>query len=166
MRRSLTRACSGRRCAPPLNRQVVSWRGIDVKTRREPDTSPSKVIIILLLSGALTGTARAADVAFDGAFHRAQRLCDEYFLPNSMARPAGFDREARLRRLESQLRERASVFRSPRGVEYLRSHLGKESDDISRACAQKLLAYAQARPANTRLQRPAAAGDAEAGEPK
>jgi hypothetical protein len=90
--------------------------------------------------------------SFDATFQETERLCEEYFLPNSMARPTGFDLEGRLRQLEAQLRERSAAFSAPGGVEYLRGKLGDATDDMSRACARQLLDYLAATPADSRSE--------------
>ena len=139
-----------RRCAggsSPMRYNSLLSRRME---HREPTISLSTMVVCLLASGSLAVAVPAEEAkTFDAIFQETQRLCDEYFLPNSMARPAGFDLDGDLRRLEAQLRDRATAFRAPRGVGYLRSRVGDATDDISRACARRLLHYLSATPANS-----------------
>ncbi len=94
-------------------------------------------------------------------FEDTQRLCEEFFLPNSMARQPGFDLQRHMQELNAQLRGRAELFRSPAGMAYLRTQQDAGSGDIRKACATKLLEYAAARPANTTSQPTPREGAAE-----
>jgi len=109
-----------------------------------PACKPLVAVLIVLLCGA-PGSSLAQGVQtgeLDAEFQGVQRLCEEFFLPNSMARPPGFDLQGHMHEIEVRLRDRAARFRSPEGIAYLRSHRERDSDDISRACAGKLLALA------------------------
>ena len=116
-----------------------------------------------LLVIALVTVAEAEDGnRFGVEFEETQRLCDEFFLPNSMARPPGFDLHQHMQELDSRLRGRADLFSSPAGMAYLRTQQGTGSDDVRRACAAKLAEYAAATPAaNTASQPTPRAGAAE-----
>ena len=120
---------------------------------RPPWKLIAATLIVLLCGPAGLGVAHAFEAGnFEAEFQATQRLCDAFFLPNSMARPTGFDLQGHMHEIEAQLRNRAARFRSAEGIAYLRSHRESDSDDISHACAEKLLEFATATPANPRVE--------------
>src|SRR5262245_28239335 len=101
--------------------------------------SAPSLSLSLLAGLATTLISCRPDESKDLAFQRVLPLCNELFLPNSMARPPGFDLSARLEDLSRQIREHAAEFNTPAGVRYLRVRLERERDDIARACVRRLL---------------------------
>ena len=99
----------------------------------------SRPFLGLGLLGVLAAAPISCQADKDVAFRRVLPLCNELFLPNSMARPPGFDLPARLEEVSRQIREHAAEFNTPAGVRYLRARLEREHDDIARACIRRLL---------------------------
>ena len=117
---------------------------------------------IAILGITLVTVAKAEDANHFGAeFEETQRLCGEFFLPNSMARQPGFDLQRHMQQLDARLRGHAELFRSPGGMAYLRTQQASGPDDVRRACAAKLLEYAAPVPANTASQPTPREGAAE-----
>jgi hypothetical protein len=56
------------------------------------------------ICSAVTALDPSKTTDFEAAFLEVQPLCDEFFLPNSMARPTGFDREGHLRHIDAWTR--------------------------------------------------------------
>jgi len=79
-------------------------------------------------------TATIAEVV-DGIIAR----CEEIALPNSMARPPGFDINAHLRVLERQRADLVARVRSADAVSFVRKRLEKEADGLSVHCLRQLL---------------------------
>ena len=77
----------------------------------------------------------------NAAFQEAQPLCDEWLLPNSMARPPGFDLEGHRKAIEADLRRRAVPFGSPAGRAFLRARITQPCEDPAYRCAKTLLGY-------------------------
>lgn len=76
---------------------------------------------------------------YDRAFSQAEQLCEHYFLPNSMAREPGFDINAYLKDLDSQIDTLAKTFASSEGAAFLRAKARDVDDDVGKRCAEKLL---------------------------
>jgi len=91
--------------------------------------------------------------SLDDAFESVLPLCEQYFLPNSMARAPGTDINAVLRDTKAEIRRRSVVFRSPAGRSYLASRLSVEEDDVAKACIG-LLQDAAAQQGAPRTARP------------
>jgi hypothetical protein len=79
------------------------------------------------------------DESRDLAFRRVLPLCNELFLPGSMASPPGMEVGGRSDELLRQIREHAAEFSTPAGVRYLRGRLDRETDDVARECIRRLL---------------------------
>jgi hypothetical protein len=106
------------------------------------------------VGGAFLGiaviTAAQAENAdrFAMEFADAQYLCDQFFLPSSMARTLNFDPQRQMQELDARLHRFADLFRSPAGLGYLREQQAKGADSFRAACAARLLEFATASPAN------------------
>lgn len=98
------------------------------------------LIISVLMMFAQNANAEGdrSEMDFNALFHKVLPLCEEYFLPNSMARPNGFDLQQHLKELEVELYEHSFAFQSKAGVELLNGIAQRDPDDISRACAAKI----------------------------
>jgi hypothetical protein len=161
------------RYAAKLARVAESLRESNCsRTVQESMTLPRTQEAIITAMGIVLAGITALAVAHADEINRfevalrsseTQRLCDEFFLPNSMAHLPGFDVHHHMHEIEVGLRRRAELFRSPAGLAYLRTQQGSASDDIGRACAEKLLEYAGATPANTASQPTPKGGVAERG---
>jgi len=81
------------------------------------------------------------DGDLNAAFQQAQPLCDEWLLPNSMARPPGFDPQGHRKAIEADLRRRAVLFGSPAGRAFLRARITQLCGDPACGCAKTLLGY-------------------------
>jgi hypothetical protein len=81
---------------------------------------------------------------FDAVFSRAVPTCEEFFLPNSMARPPGFDLKGHTKELEQRLAGFAHLFQSEAGRAYLDERAKRESDNVAKGCAEQLLVRAGA----------------------
>lgn len=86
--------------------------------------------------------------SLDNAFENILPLCEQYFLPNSMAHAPGTDINAVLRSTKAEIRKRSVVFRSRMGRDYLAKRLSAEEDDVAKVCIG-LLQDAAARPSAT-----------------
>jgi hypothetical protein len=81
--------------------------------------------------------------SFDAALASAKPVCEEFFLPNSMARSPGADINAHQTELEQRIIKLADTFRSVAGIAYLEERVQGEKDDADNACFRKLLRYAR-----------------------
>ena len=88
-------------------------------------------------SSATTALTRPADL--QAAFQQTVPLCEGFFLPNSMARPPGFDINKHKRELEKQIEDRSALFWSHEGSTFLTNESAKAEDTIESGCAEKLL---------------------------
>ena len=93
--------------------------------------------LLAVLAGAIT--ACPPDQSHDLAFEQVLPLCNEFFHPNSIARPPDFDLSGHQDDLSRQIREHAAQFSTPAGVRYLRGRLDREPDDLARAYLRRLL---------------------------
>ena len=89
--------------------------------------------------GSPRSSAAREPRSFKAEFDETQPTCEQFFLPNSMARPTGFDLERHLREVEGALQKRAELFRSAEGMKYLEAERSHESDNVRKACSGKLL---------------------------
>jgi len=97
---------------------------------------------LLLLSFAFAASsASASDTAsFETQYRRAHELCLQILLPNSMARPEGFDLSAELARLEAERDALALGFASPAGVKFLVAKSKQDTSREAQLCVVELLA--------------------------
>lgn len=65
--------------------------------------------------------------------------CEEIRLPNSQARPEGFDLKAHLQKLEKRRQEAAQAFSRPEGIEFLEQQLDKTDDEMRQICMLQVL---------------------------
>jgi hypothetical protein len=105
---------------------------------------------LLLVGAHAAGQDRQVDL--NAAFQEAQPFCDQWLLPNSMARLPGFDLQKHLRTIEAELRRRAVPFRSPAGRAYLGSRIKDPCEDLVCGCADTLLGYLTESQPNKPLQ--------------
>src|SRR4051794_25656388 len=95
----------------------------------------------LLLSVSLLGVQSVAAASgsdhFAAMYSRAIELCVEYKLPNSMARPSGFDMSEHLKEVQAQRRKIAVQFASPEGLSYIEGHITPGGDELKNACARE-----------------------------
>ena len=80
---------------------------------------------------------------FDAALASAKPVCEQFFLPNSLARPPEFDVNAHQTELEQRIIGLSDTFRSVAGVSYLDERVQLETDDVGKACVRKLLRHAR-----------------------
>jgi hypothetical protein len=65
-------------------------------------------------------------------------LCEPFFFPNSIAREPGYDINARLKELQTEIDWQSSKFAYPDGEAYLEARRRKEKDDVALACIRRL----------------------------
>jgi hypothetical protein len=80
------------------------------------------------------------------ALEQAIDLCNQYLLPNSMARYEGFDLNQNVALLRAERVAVAAVFHNPAGIEFLKEHLAGTTDDIAVTCIREMLAEAEDAP--------------------
>ena len=103
---------------------------------------------VFVLSAALAcGTSTPDIEQLNTAFDESARRFVEYRLPNSMARPPGFDLEGHLRQVEAQRRVVSRVFHSPAGVEFVVSRIREEPDELVTLAGLEILADSRLRSA-------------------
>jgi len=100
------------------------------------------MLTLLLFMGCLPRLV-VETTSFDAALASAKPVCEEFFLPNSMARSPGFDINAHQTELEQRIIKLANTFRSVAGIAYLEERVQGEKDDVDKACFRKLLRYAR-----------------------
>jgi len=98
------------------------------------------LMLTLLFMGCLPRPA-VETTSFDAAVASAKAVCEEFFLPNSMARSPGFDINAHQTAMEQRIVKLADTFRSVAGIAYLEERVQREKDDVDKACVRKLLGY-------------------------
>jgi hypothetical protein len=77
-------------------------------------------LLTLSLAACSSGpTALTDPTALQDAFEQTVPLCEQFFLPNSMARPAGFDINKHQRQIEKQIEDRSALFWSHEGSTFL-----------------------------------------------
>ncbi len=111
----------------------------------------SKVVLGILLVGSITAAVACSSASenqdavrdFDAVYREAFELCEEIALPNSMARPEGFDITAHVTQLAVTESEIIRVFYSQEGVEYLESLKGRQTDELEIYCTEKFLSRAR-----------------------
>ena len=69
-------------------------------------------------------------------------LCIEYKLPNSMARPEGFNLSVHLSEVQAQRIELADQFSGAAGISFLQSRVAQRGEALDVQCAKELLAAA------------------------
>ena len=77
--------------------------------------------------------------AFAAQFEKIVPLCEELFLPNSMAQDPGFDIDANQRDLEKRIEVGSRPLRSRDGLAYLKKRLASEQDDVAQACIRRIV---------------------------
>ena len=78
---------------------------------RPPCKLIAATLMVLLCGAAGLGVAQAFEAGnFEAEFQATQGLCDEFLLPNSMARPTGFNLQGHMHEIEAQLRARAATW--------------------------------------------------------
>jgi len=87
------------------------------------------------------------------AFDESVRLFAEYRLPNSMARPAGFDLESHLREVEAKRENVSSVFHSPSGVQFIQARIQAEPDELVVLAGLEILYESKSRSAVPTFER-------------
>jgi hypothetical protein len=97
------------------------------------------LMLTILFVGCLPRPA-VETTHFDAALASAKPVCEQFFFPNSMARPPEFDVNAHQTELEQRIIGLSDTFRSVAGVEE-RAQL--ETDDVAKACVRKLLRHAR-----------------------
>ena len=105
--------------------------------------SAAMMLMFTILSSGCLPAPPAQSTRFDSALATAIPVCEEFFLPNSMARPSGFDVNAHQTELEQRIIGLADTFRSVAGVSYLEERAQRETDDVAKACVRKLLRHAR-----------------------
>lgn len=85
-------------------------------------------ILFLWCIGCATGSAADLQQAFD----ETMPLCEQFFLPNSMARPAGFNIDTHVAELDKQIDERSYLFRSHEGTAFLIAKQSKTADSMEK----------------------------------
>ena len=96
-------------------------------------------IRITILMFAFSSVALADGVSpYFKSFDQLLPLCQELFLPNSMAREPGFNRQRRLEELMGELKTRSTDFRSKDGLAFLDLWLQQDNDQVAKQCAKLL----------------------------
>ncbi len=88
---------------------------------------------------ASTKATNATNVPFATQFEKIVPLCEELFLPNSMAQDPDFDIDANQRDLEKQIEAASRPLRSRDGLAYLKKRLASEQDDVAQACIRRIV---------------------------
>jgi hypothetical protein len=106
------------------------------------NTAAMMLVVTILFIGCLPRPA-VETTSFDAALAIAKPVCEEFFLPNSMARSPGFDINAHQTAVEQRIFRLAGTFRSVGGIAYLEERVRREKEDVDKACVRKLLGYAR-----------------------
>jgi hypothetical protein len=114
--------------------------------------SAALIAVFSLLVVSVHAAEHGQPVDLNAAFQEAQPLCDQWLLPNSMARPPGFDLQGHLNTIQAELRRRAVSFRSPSGRVYFRARIKDPCEDLVCGCAETLLGYSKEKQPNTSSQ--------------
>lgn len=99
---------------------------------------------VVLIAVAACSSVRA-EGSYPSLYSQAINLCVEYYLPNSMARPPGFDLSAHLDGVQAERKKISAQFANPPGRQYIQQQLSQEHDELNIKCAQELLRDAQVR---------------------
>jgi hypothetical protein len=91
----------------------------------------------------------------DATLAEALELCTEYFLPNSMARPPGFDINKHLAKVDTKRRRITRVFHNAAGVAFLEARISQDADDLRIVCMLQILAESRLDKAAVILQKDA-----------
>ena len=103
-------------------------------------TAPTMILLFVMpLSGCHSAAPRSRHREFGAAFDEGVAAYTQYVLPNSMARPEGFDLDAYQRRMLQTFENASAVLNSPEGVTFLDHRLGNEADDLVVICGIDIL---------------------------
>jgi hypothetical protein len=81
---------------------------------------------------------------YGSEYARALALCVEYKLPNSMARPPGFNLSKHLSDVQVDRSKLASEFASPSGISFVEQRIAQGGEELTVVCARELLSAAKA----------------------
>ncbi len=96
------------------------------------------VVLALLILGS--GCSVSRQVAKQrSTYQKLLKACEELLLPNSMARPTGFDISAHLEAREQERKKLAMSFANESGTQFLQHQLSEASDELERLCIAKAL---------------------------
>jgi len=97
------------------------------------------IVMWIAPSSIVVSESKARENDFQQIFDRYLELCIEYSLPNSMARPPGFDINAHLEQIKQEKDNVAGQLSTEKGLEYVRYRLESITDDLERSCATELI---------------------------
>jgi hypothetical protein len=102
---------------------------------------PGAILVVGLVSAILgIRSIRWERADAERRVARVLQLCEEITLPNSMARPPGFDINAHLAALRTERSQLVGSLRNPVGAQAAQSHRGPEQDELRRHCLEQLMA--------------------------
>jgi hypothetical protein len=113
-----------------------------VRRLAQMNTAAMMLMLTLFFMGCLRRGA-VETTSFDAALASAKPVCEEFFLPNSMARSSEFDINVHQTELEQRIFRLADTFRSVAGIAYLEERVRREKENVDKACVRKLLGYAR-----------------------
>lgn len=102
------------------------------------DTCRTRRILVGLTLASLAGAlsvGSAAEVDVKATLTKALKLCTELTLPNSMARPPGFDINAHLRQVEAEYQVVSAQLATPAGISAIENFLVDNPDELDTICA-------------------------------